>query len=100
MEFSEFNDGVEKKLAVFGGVAEIDESSVNLFTTIAQRPEEIDLERAERDRREAEAAMSEMAKEDLQTRRLRMKLQHSLVRIEVSLHLEEEQLSGEDSEEG
>lgn len=98
--FRIFNDGVEKKLAVFGGVAEIDESSVNLFTTIAQRPEEIDLERAERDRREAEAAMSEMAKEDLQTRRLRMKLQHSLVRIEVSLHLEEEQLSGEDSEEG
>lgn len=98
--FRIFNDGVEKKLAVFGGVAEIDEYSVNLFTTIAQRPEEIDLERAERDRREAEAAMSEMAKEDLQTRRLRMKLQHSLVRIEVSLHLEEEQLSGEDSEEG
>ena len=44
--------------------------------------------------------MSELAKEDVQTRRLRMKLHHSLVRIEVSLHLEEEQLSGEDSEEG
>ena len=33
------------------------------MSTIAQRPEEIDLERAERDRQEAEAAMREETEE-------------------------------------
>jgi F-type H+-transporting ATPase subunit epsilon len=84
------NDGYEKKLAVFGGVAEIDNTKVNILSTIAQRPEEIDLERAERDRQEAEAAMLEESEEH-QIRRLQVLLQRSLVRIEVSTHLEETQ---------
>lgn len=82
------NDGVEQKLAVFGGIAEIDEKEVNIFSTIAQRPEEIDLERAERDRREVEATLQEESEEGV-VRRLQVLLRHSLIRIEVGTHLEE-----------
>ncbi|NMA90652.1 MAG: F0F1 ATP synthase subunit epsilon, partial [Amphibacillus sp.] len=52
-----FNNGIEKKLAVFNGIVEINGTDVDIYTTIAQRPDEIDLERAEQDRREAEAAL-------------------------------------------
>ncbi len=90
-----FNNGVEKKLAVFGGLAEIEDKTVNILSTIAQRPEEIDLERAERDRREAESIILEKSEEH-QIRRLQVMLQRSLVRIEVSTHLEEADYSGDD----
>lgn len=94
-----YNDGVEKKLAVFGGIAEIGEKTVNIFSTIAQRPEEIDRERAERDRREAEATILEESEEH-QIRKLQVLLRHSLIRIEVSSHLEEaEYLKYENKEE-
>jgi F-type H+-transporting ATPase subunit epsilon len=92
------DNGIEKKLAVFGGIAEIDDSRVNIMSTIAQRPEEIDLERAERDRQEAEAAMREETEEH-QIRRLQVLLQRSLVRIEVSTHLEETPYQEEDTRE-
>lgn len=90
------NNGMEKKLAVFGGIAEIEDKTVNIFSTIAQRPEEIDLERAERDRREAEETLREELEEH-QIRKLQVLLHHSLVRIEVSTHIEQTQYS-EDNE--
>jgi len=86
--FRIYNDGVERKLAVFGGIAEIGDNTVNIFSTIAQRPEEIDRERAEMDRREAEATLLEESEEH-QIRKLQVLLRHSLIRIEVSSHLEE-----------
>lgn len=100
--FRIFNDGVEKKLAVFGGIAEIGDKTVNIFSTIAQRPEEIDRERAEIDRREAEATILEESEEH-QIRKLQVLLRHSLIRIEVSSHLEEAEYfkydgEGEDEE--
>lgn len=82
------NGGDEEKLAVFGGVAEIDEKTVKILTTIAQRPEEIDLERAERDREEAESIIAEET-EELLIRKSQYMLRRSLVRIEVNLHLDD-----------
>lgn len=84
-----FNNGFEQKLAVFGGIAEIEGTTVNIFSTIAQRPEEIDRERAEEDRRAAEATIREES-EELKVHSLQVLLRRSLVRIEVSLHLEDE----------
>lgn len=92
-----FNDNVEKKLAVFGGIVEIEDTDVNIFSTIAQRPEEIDLERAQRDREEAEAALEES--EELQYQSSQVLIRRSLVRIEVSLHLDEIDYDEEDDEE-
>jgi F-type H+-transporting ATPase subunit epsilon len=96
--FRIYNNGVEKKLAVFGGIAEIGDKRVNVFSTIAQRPEEIDRERAEIDRRKAEAILEET--EEHQNRKLQVLLRHSLIRIEVSSHLEDtEYLKYDDEEE-
>ena len=84
-----FNNGVEKKLAVFGGIVEINNITVNIYSTIAQLPEEIDLERAEKDRQEVEAALNEML-DDVNLKRLQVMMRRSLVRIEVNLHVEDE----------
>src|SRR5690554_2127972 len=93
-----YNNGIEKKLAVFGGIVEIEDKNVNILSTIAQRPEEIDLERAERDRREAEATIQEET-EELQIQSLQVLLRRSLVRIEVSTHLEEDEYFEDNGEE-
>lgn len=77
------NNGVEKKLAVFGGLAEIDRNKVSILTTIAQSPEEIDLERAQADREATEEAMQEDSEENM-TRRLQVMQTRALVRIHVS----------------
>src|SRR5690625_2271513 len=69
---------------------EIDDTDDNLMTTIAQLPEEIDLERAEQDRREAEASLEESESEDVQIQSMQVLLRRSLVRIEVSHHMEDE----------
>ena len=83
-----FNNGGEKKLAVFGGIAEINDTTVNIFSTIAQRPEEIDRERAEQDFRRAEATLIEQLEEQ-DIRRLQVLMHRALVRLEVSSHGEE-----------
>lgn len=73
-----FNNGVEKNLAVFGGIAEIGDKKINIFSTIAQSPDEIDVERAEEDRLEAEALL-----EEARERRLRVIRIRALVRLHV-----------------
>ncbi len=76
------NNGYEKRLAVFGGTAEINNTEISILSTIAQRPDEIDLARAEEDRREAELAMQEEKEEHL-TRRLQIMQMRALVRLHV-----------------
>ena len=95
--FRIYNDGVEKLLAVFGGIVEIDDRKVNVFSTIAQRPDEIDPERAERDREEAEAALEEA--EEFKFKSTHVLIRRSLVRIEVSSHMEEPDFFDEDLDE-
>lgn len=80
------NNGIEKKLALFGGTVEIGNNTVKIFSTIAQRPEEIDLARAERDRQEAEASLQRESDEN-KVRSIQVLLHRSLVRIAVSSQL-------------
>lgn len=91
------NDGVEKKLAVFGGTAEIDSTSVHILSTIAQRPDEIDLERAETDHQETQAALQEALEEKV-TRNLRVLQMRALIRINVSKADYFEDLNGDNGE--
>lgn len=77
------NEGRERLLAVFGGIADIQDQRVRIFSTIAQRPDEIDVARAEEDRREAEAAYAE-AQEETMMRRLQIHQVRALVRLRVS----------------
>lgn len=94
------NGDLVKRFALFGGIVEIEDTDVNIYSTIAQRPEEIDLERAHKDREEAEAAMKEM-EGDTQLRRAQAMMRRSLVRIEVNLHLEDaEYFEVDDGEDG
>ncbi len=92
-----FNDGNVKKLALFGGVVEIGKNIVNIFSTIAQRPEEIDLERAEADRQQLEALFRDKLEEH-QIQSSLILLQRALVRIEVSKDLEKVEYYEEESE--
>ena len=85
-----YNEGNEKKLAVFGGVIEIRNNTVNIFTTIAQYPEEIDLVRAEQDRKAAEDAILER-KEQFEAQSSNILLRRTLVRIEVGEYLNAEE---------
>ena len=94
-----FNDGNVKKLALFGGVVEIGKNIVNIFSTIAQRPEEIDLERAEADRQQLEALFRDKLEEH-QIQSSLILLQRALVRIEVSKDLEKVEYYEEESEKG
>lgn len=93
----EENTQLRPTFAVFGGIAEIGDKTVNIFSTIAQHPEEIDLERAEADRQEVEATMQEET-EELQIQGLQVLLRRSLVRIEVSVHMEEAEYYTDDDE--
>ena len=76
------NNGFEKNLAVFGGVAEIDGNHIQILSTIAQRPDEIDVARAEEDRIEAQAAIQEEHDEQV-TRRLEVRQVRALIRLRV-----------------
>ncbi|MDI9472068.1 MAG: ATP synthase F1 subunit epsilon [Tissierellia bacterium] len=79
------NDGEEEKLALFEGVVEIKDNVVNIYTTIAQHPEEIDLERARREKEEAEAALQE-EREDFEMQNFLLQIRRALVRLEVGVH--------------
>lgn len=77
------NNGREKQLAIFGGVADVKDDEIQIYSTIAQTPGEIDIERAKEDRERALAALEEEL-EDQATSRLRAMAYKALVRIRVS----------------
>ena len=79
------NNRTEQKIAVFGGVAVVGNALVKIMTTIAQRPGEIDIPRAEADRRMAELLLQERS-EDAKIQSYQVMLRRSLVRIEVSVN--------------
>lgn len=79
------NDGAEQKIAVFGGVAVVKNDTINLITSIAQRPGEIDLSRAESDREQMLELMQEKS-EDAKMQSYQVFLRRALVRIEVTVN--------------
>ncbi|NLK39810.1 MAG: ATP synthase F1 subunit epsilon [Clostridiales bacterium] len=89
------NGKEEQKMALFGGVVEVKNNIVTILTSIAQRPEEIDLARAEHDRKQYEQLMQERSS-DLKMQSYSVLLRRALVRIEVS---SEPIISGSDIDE-
>ena len=77
-----------QKIALFGGVATVADDTVTILTSIAQRPGEIDLARAEEDRRQMEQLLQEQA-DDIQVQGYQVLLRRALVRIEVSEYTQE-----------
>ncbi len=80
----------EEKIAVFGGIATVENNTVMLLTSIAQRPEEIDLARAERDKEEMEQFLQER-EDDVEMQGYQVLLRRALVRIEVSAYVEDDE---------
>jgi len=73
----------ERKIAIFGGIAEMQKDVLTILTNDAEWPEDIDRARAEADREEAERRL-ESAVEDMEIQSHQVLLRRSLVRIEVS----------------
>ena len=69
--------------SVMGGFAEVSDSGVTVLADSAERPEEIDRERALEAKRRAERMMSEMT-DHVDVRKAELALRRALVRIEVS----------------
>jgi len=71
--------------SVMGGFAEIHESGVTILADSAERPEEIDRERALEAKRRAERLLAEMS-DQVDVRKAELALRRALVRIEVSAY--------------
>ena len=77
------NDGGEQRIAVFGGLAEVQNDTITLLTDSAEWPEDIDRSRAEAEREEALWHLREM-RDSLHRQNYRVLLRRALLRLEVS----------------
>jgi F-type H+-transporting ATPase subunit epsilon len=79
-----YRKGQEKThLSIAGGFAEVLPDRVTLLATLAERPEEIDVARAEAARQRAEQRLAQ-ARSDVDYERARLALQKSIIRLQVS----------------
>ncbi len=72
-----------KQLHVSGGFVEVQADGVAVLSDVAERPEEIDLARAEAARERAEKRMKSVG-DDVDFRRAELKLQRAIVRIQLA----------------
>ena len=79
-----FRTGTERQLLhVSGGVVEVLPGHVSVLSDVAERPEEIDLDRAQRARERAERRLATLG-EDVDFRRAELKLQRAMIRIQLA----------------
>lgn len=79
-----FRMGTERQLLhVSGGFVEVLPGHVSVLSDVAERPEEIDLERAQRARERAERRLATLG-EDVDFRRAELKLQRAMIRIQLA----------------
>ena len=78
-----FNDEEERRMAVFGGIAQIGENNVSILANDAQWPEDIDMAfvKAEHERLERR---SQESQDDLAIQRDQVIMRRTLVQMEVS----------------
>lgn len=74
---------VSKQLHVSGGFVEVRADGVAVLSDVAERPEEIDPERAERARERAENRLK-AGSEDIDFRRAELKMQRAMIRIQLA----------------
>lgn len=79
-----YRKGQEKTyLALAGGFAEVLPDRVTLLATIAERPEEIDVERAQAAKQRAEQRLAH-PQPDMDYERARVALQRAIIRLDVA----------------
>lgn len=80
-----YRKGQEKTyLAIAFGFAEVLPDRVTILARLAERAEEIDVDRAEASRKRAEERLSQASHSDLDLERARVALMKALVRLQVS----------------
>jgi len=77
------NDGEERRMAVFGGIAQVKDNVVTIVANDAQWPEDIDAAFVESERERMARRSSESAT-DLELQRDQILMRRTLVQIEVS----------------
>jgi F-type H+-transporting ATPase subunit epsilon len=83
-----YRKGAEKTFLSIGfGFAEVLPDRVTILARLAERAEEIDIERAEASRKRAEERLTQMAKSDVDYERARTALMKSVTRLQVSSRL-------------
>ena len=75
--------GTERRIAVYGGLAVIENDLLSVLTRDAEWPEEIDLAKARADREHAEQRLREQ-EDDMEIQNDQVLLRRALVQIEVS----------------
>lgn len=76
--------GTEQSMVVFGGFMEVTPSKVIVLADVAERIEEIDVQRAEAARRRAEEAIARGGGETADLAQVEAQLQRAQIRIRVS----------------
>ena len=76
-------DGTNFQLHVSGGFVEVNEDRVSVLAEIAERPEEIDAERARRAREIAEKRLSGQSGGEIDIDRAQAKLRRNLTRLRL-----------------
>jgi len=79
----DLDEGYEYRIAVFGGLAEVKDDVVTIVANAAERPEDIDRKRAERERDRVQRRLQESV-DDLDIQKDQARLRRMLVRLEVS----------------
>lgn len=75
--------GEKKQMHVSGGFVEVTPDRVSVLSDVAERPEEIDVERAERAKERAERRLASRG-DDIDFRRAELKLQRAMIRIQLA----------------
>ncbi|MGH9801506.1 MAG: F0F1 ATP synthase subunit epsilon [Blastocatellia bacterium] len=75
--------GASSQIHVSGGFVEVQADSVAVLSDVAERPEEIDLQRAERARERAEKRLKSQG-DDFDFRRAELKLERAMIRIQLA----------------
>lgn len=79
-----YRQGAEKRqMHVSGGFVEVTPDRISVLSDVAERPEEIDLERAERAKERAERRLASRG-DDIDFKRAELKLQRALTRIRLA----------------
>ncbi|MBO0860555.1 MAG: F0F1 ATP synthase subunit epsilon [Chloracidobacterium sp.] len=71
-----------RRMHVSGGFIEVAPDSVSVLSDVAEKPEEIDVDRAQRAKERAERRLASK-EEDIDLNRAELKLQRAIVRIEL-----------------
>ncbi len=77
-------DGTNSQMHVSGGFTEVNHDRVSVLAQIAERPEEIDIERARRAKELAEKRLSGQSGDEIDIDRARAKLLRNLTRLRLA----------------